>query len=491
MSFLPTAPTVGHVPPHASKIEAAVLGAMMLESAAARTVFGVLQAEAAFYVPAHQFIFRALKSLFDQGQAIDQLTAVAELAQLGLLQRAGGPAYVAGLTLQIDSAAHLESHCRIVQQFHVRREIISLGLRLSQYGYDDTRDPLDLLTDAQVGLTQLHNALETRATKTAAELYKTYFDELAKKTTTEGLTGIPTPLTELNRFTGGWQDADLVVIAGRPGMGKTAKMLSIVRTAALDHGKACAVFSLEMPSLQLFGRMVSSEVEGHTNAQLRRGEVKGGAEGVLHLATEAKRLASPLIHFEDTGGLTILQLRAKAARLVAEKGVKLILVDYLQLLTGSVKGNREQEIGSITRTLKEMAKELNVPVIALSQLSRDVEKRGGDKRPGLSDLRESGSIEQDADMIIFLWRGDYYGIDEYEDGSLTAGTALVDIAKHRNGALGEIVAGVSMDRGLFFDRDKDEGDAFAEVQVGPAKVGGTLPASTEHRRQDDDNDLPF
>jgi replicative DNA helicase len=430
-----------------------VLGAMMLESAASRTVFGILQAEACFYVPAFQLIFRAIKDLFDHGEAIDQLTVVAELSRLGLLQRAGGPAAVAGLTMQVNSAAHLEAHCRIIQQFHVRREIISLGLRLSQYGYDDTRDPLDLLTDAQVNLTQLHSGLETRATKTAAELYRLYFEELARKTKQQGLTGIPTPLTELNRFTGGWQNSDLIVIAGRPGMGKTAKMLSIVRTAALDHGQACAIFTLEMPSLQLFGRMVSSEVTGHTNAQLRRGQVQGGAEGVIHLATEARRLASPLIHIEDTDGLTVLQLRSKAARLVAEKNVKLILVDYLQLLTGSAKGNREQEIGSITRTLKGLAKELNVPVIALSQLSRSVETRGGDKRPNLGDLRESGAIEQDADIVIFLWRGDYYHIKEYQDRSPTEGTALVDIAKHRNGALGEIVAGVSMDRGLFFDRN--------------------------------------
>jgi replicative DNA helicase len=485
-SFLPQAPTVGHVPPHASKIEAAVLGAAMLETSAPRTVFALLHTETAFYVPAHQFIFRALRTLFDEGLPIDQLTAVAELAKQGLLQRAGGPAFVAGLTMQVNSAAHLEGHCRIVQQFHIRREIITTGRRLTDFGYDDTRDPLELMTDAQVALSQLHRMLDTKEAQTASDLYHAYFADLTKKVAAGGLTGIPTPITELNRFTGGWQNSDLIVIAGRPGMGKTAKMLSIVRTAALDHGHPCAIVSLEMPILQLFGRMVSSEVTGHTNAQLRRGEVKGGAEGVVHLATEALRLNSPLIHFDEAK--TLVQLRAKAARLVAEKGVKLLLIDYLQLIAGIQKGNREQEIASITRGLKELAKELDIPVILLSQLSRKVEERGGTKRPGLGDLRESGSIEQDADMVIFLWRGDYYGIEEYEDGSETAGTALLDIAKHRNGALGEIVAGVSMDRGLFFDRNK--ADDFADVQVGPTRIGGTLPASTEHRR-DDDEDLPF
>lgn len=485
-------PNVGHVPPHAAELEAAIIGAMMLEAPALRTAFGILTTEQAFYSPAHQFIFRVMRELFQLGQAVDQLTVVAKLRALSLLERCGGAYYVATLTTKINSSAHLESHCRLVQEFHARRQIIITGARLQQHGYDDSQDALELITEAQVQLIALHAGMEARPMQSAADLYDVAFRKLRTAMQQTGLTGVPTGLRELNYATGGWQPADLVIMAARPGMGKTAAMLHFARVAALDHDQAAAIFSLEMPAVQLIERMIASETDAYTNSQLRRGDVPDEA-AFNRLYQDALRLKSDKLHIDDTPGLSIHQLRAKAARLKAEKNIKFILVDYIQLMKGDAQrgSNREQEVGSITRGLKELAKELNVPVLALSQLSRDVEKRGGEKRPQLSDLRESGSLEQDADMVVFLWRGEYYDINEYEDGTPTADTLLFDIAKHRNGALGEIIAGCRISKGRFFDPD---GPAdFGTVQVGPVQVGpmklGTLPASQFGKG--DDNDTPF
>jgi replicative DNA helicase len=270
-----------------------------------------------------------------------------------------------------------------------------------------------------------------------------------------GLTGIPTGLAALDGLTGGWQPGDLVLLAARPAMGKTAALLHFARTAALDHGHHTAIFSLEMPTLQLMQRMVASEVPGYSNSDLRRGNLPGGLEQVAHVKHQAQRLRTHghRLHLDDTPGLSIQQLRAKCARLHAQHPLGLVLIDYIQLMRGDTKGNREQEVGSISRGLKELAKELNAPVIALSQLSRDVEKRGGEKRPLLSDLRESGSLEQDADCIVFMWRGEYYNIAEYENGTATADTVLFDIAKHRNGATDEVIAACSLRRGTFLNID--------------------------------------
>lgn len=474
-------PTVGHLPPHATDLEAALLGAMMLEAPAVAAVLAILHTEQAFHREPHQFIFRAIRALFAQNEAIDQLTVVHKLRELGLLERVGGAYYVANLTTKINSSAHLEAHCRIVQQFHIRRELIATGTRMAQAGYDQSRDELELLAEAQVQLIALHSGLETRAVVAVADVYDDAFRKLAEDMAKEGLTGVPTGLKDLNHATGGWQPSDLVVMAARPGMGKTAAMLHFARVAALDHGQAAAIFSMEMPTLQLVQRMIASEVEGYTNAQLRRGEVAGGAEELNKIYQSALRLKSPKLLIDDTPGLSIHQLRAKCARLKADHDVQLILVDYIQLMKGEQKGNREQEIGSITRGLKEMAKELNVPVLALSQLSRSVETRGGEKRPQLSDLRESGSIEQDADMVIFLWRGEYYGIAEYEDGAATADTILFDVAKQRNGALGPVIAGCSMSRGCF--HDLSSGDHLVSLPDAPK----ALPRS----QFDDQNDTPF
>ena len=448
-----SAPVGSHLPPQALDLEAAVLGAALLEGDAQRTLLATLTTEDVFYSPAHQQIFQAIRDLVQAGQHADILTVTQQLRHRGTLARTGGPAFVAGLTSKINSAAHLETHCRILQEQHARRVVIAAGTELTAHGYDDSRDPLDLLTDAQTRLTSLHRTLETRPGQTAAAAFDPTFDRLAQSVGQHGLTGVPTGLTQLDGLTGGWQPGDLIILAARPAMGKTAALLHFARTAALDHGHHTAVFSLEMPTLQLMQRMVASEVSGYSNSDLRRGNLPGGLDQVAHIRQQAQRLRTHghRLHLDDTPGLSIQQLRAKCARLHSQHPLSLVLVDYIQLMRGDTKGNREQEVGSISRGLKELAKELNAPVIALAQLSRDVEKRGGEKRPMLSDLRESGSLEQDADCIVFLWRGEYYNIAEYEDGTATADTVLFDVAKHRNGATDEVIATCSLKRGTFQD----------------------------------------
>jgi replicative DNA helicase len=478
---------IGYLPPHAKPLEQAILGAMMLEAAALPAVLGILTTEKAFYDAGHQFIFKAIRTLFEAGRPVDQLTVVQQLQADGVLERAGGAFDVANLTTKINSSAHVEGHCRMVQELYAKRELISGGTQMVQHAYDPSEDAIQLLTDYQVRLIALHASMETKQVAGGEQVYDAAFRALAEAMKREGLTGVDTGIKEMNKATNGWQSSDLIVLAARPGMGKTAAMLHFARTCALDLGEAVAIFSLEMPTLQLMQRMIASEVQGYSNSDLRAGRVASDEE-FNRLYKAAARLKTPKLLIDDTSGLSIQQLRAKAVRLKAEHDIKLVLVDYIQLMKGSQKGNREQEIGSITRGLKELAKELNVPIIALSQLSRAVETRGGEKKPQLSDLRESGSIEQDADAIVFLWRGEYYDIDEYADGSPTANTLLFDIAKHRNGALGEIITGCKISEGRFFDLEAPTN--YADVQVGPTRIGGTLPASTEHRR-DDDQDLPF
>ena len=448
-----SAPSSGHLPPQALDLEAAVLGAAMLEADAQRTLLAILPTEEVFYCTAHQQVYLAIRDLVQQGSHADLLTVVAQLRHRGTLERTGGPHFVAGLTSRINSAAHLETHCRLLQEQHARRVVIRVGTELRAHGYDQTRDPLELLADAQTHLTGLHRALETRPGQTAADAFDPTFERLAQAVQQRGMTGVPTGLAALDGLTGGWQPGDLIILAARPGMGKTAALLHFARTAALDHGQHTAAFSLEMPTLQLMQRMVASEVPGYSNSDLRRGNLPGGLGQVAHIRQQAQRIQTQghQLYIDDTPGLSIQQLRAKCARLHSQQPLSLVLVDYVQLMRGDTKGNREQEVGSISRGLKELAKELNAPVIALSQLSRDVERRGGEKRPMLSDLRESGSLEQDADCIIFLWRGEYYNITEYEDGTATADTVLFDVAKHRNGATDEIVASCSMRRGIFQD----------------------------------------
>jgi replicative DNA helicase len=473
----PLAQPATHLPPQALQFERAVLGAMLLEKPSVPQVLSQLP-EIAFYEPKHQLIYASIQALTTEGQAVDQLTVVQHLKAAGTLQRAGGVAYVAGLTMTINSAANLDSHSRIVLQQYMRRVMIAACTQAQQKAYDEGLDPLDVLAELQASFLRLYALIDQRPAQTVADHFDSVFEKLQADVLNPGLTGVPTGLLELNDATGGWQPGDLVVIAARPAMGKTAVMLAEAREASLEHDKHTAIFSLEMPTAQLVQRLISSEVEGYSNSQLRRGDIAGGVDEVASIKAKAQRLKTlgHRLHIDDTPGLSIQQLRAKCARLHSEHPLGLVMVDYIQLMKGDskAKGNREQEISSISRGLKELAKELNVPVIALSQLSREVEKRPS-RRPQLSDLRESGAIEQDADIIMFLFRGEYYKIEEYEDGSLTAGTLLMDIAKNRNGSVGEIIVGCNLKRGLLYDLGVKPAsvEALEAPAFGPLRISST------------------
>jgi replicative DNA helicase len=479
-----TTPTT-HLPPQSLEFEQAILGAMLLEKPSVPLVLSQLP-EIAFYKPKHQLIYSAIQALTTEGLAVDQLTVIQHLRGKATLERAGGAAYVAGLTMHINSAANLDSHSRIVLQQYMRRVMIEACTKAQQRAYDQGLDPLDVLAELQAQFLRLYTLIDQRPAQTLADHFDSVFEKLEQDVLNPGMTGVPTGLLALNDATGGWQPGDLVVIAARPAMGKTAVMLAEAREASLEHDKHTAIFSLEMPTAQLVQRLISSEVEGYSNSQLRRGDIDGGVQEVASIKQKAQRLKTlgHRLHIDDTPGLSIQQLRAKCARLHSEHPLGLVMVDYIQLMKGDQKGrgNREQEISSISRGLKELAKELNVPVIALSQLSREVEKRPS-RRPQLSDLRESGAIEQDADIIMFLFRGEYYKIDEYEDGSPTAGTLLMDIAKNRNGSVGEIIVGCNLKRGLLYDLG--DGDAVA-AELAEAPAFGPLRISNTNRE-----DLPF
>ncbi len=427
---------LGKLPPQAVEIEEVVLGALMLERDALSTVIDILKPQS-FYRDAHRLIYEAIVELFNNTEPVDIKTVVHQLRKTGNLEVVGGAYYIAGLTTKVNSAANIEYHARIISEQSIKRELIKISTELQQEAYEDTIDVFKLLDKAEQSLFDVSESHIRKNYDKMSSLLNQAIQEIEdRKNKEDGLTGVPTGFTALDRVTSGWQPSDLVIIAARPGMGKTAFVVSAIRNAAIDFNKPAAIFSLEMSSVQLVNRLVSAEAELESE-KLKRGDLAEHEwQQLLH---KTKELSEAPIFIDDTPGLSILELRAKARRLVAQHDVSLIVIDYLQLMTGdsskNAGGNREQEIASISRALKGIAKELNVPVIALSQLSRAVETRGGDKRPQLSDLRESGSIEQDADMVMFLYRPEYYGITQGEDGMPLQGTGEVIIAKHRNGRL--------------------------------------------------------
>jgi replicative DNA helicase len=431
---------LGKLPPQALELEEAVLGALMLEKDALTTVIDILKPQS-FYKDAHQRVFRAIVALFDKSEPIDILTVTTELREMGELEFVGGAFYVAQLTTRVNSAANIEYHARIISENAIKRDLISISSEILNKAYEDTTDVFDLLDRAEQSLFEVSESNIRKNFDDMQSLMHKAIKELeAKKNQKEGLTGVPSGFTALDRVTSGWQPSDLVILAARPGMGKTAFVVSAMRNAAVDFKKPVAIFSLEMSSLQLVNRLISAE------AELESEKIKKGNLAEYEWAQlnhKISRLSDAPIYIDDTPALSIRELRTKCRRLKAHHDIQMIIIDYLQLMTGTTEGkggpgNREQEIASISRALKQLAKELSVPVIALSQLSRAVETRGGDKKPQLSDLRESGSIEQDADMVIFLYRPEYYGITEDEMGNPTLGTGEVIIAKHRNGSLGSV-----------------------------------------------------
>ena len=424
------------IQPQAKELEEVVLGAMMVEKSAVNAVIDVLQPES-FYVEAYGEVFRAIQTLFNNSEPIDLLTVTEQLRKDGKLDMLGGSHRVASLTSRVASSANVEFHARIIAQKHIQRELIRVSNAIIEKAYDETSDVFDLLDEAESKLFEVAEGNIRKSYESMSTVMRQALDDIeAARNNEDGVSGVPSGFHDLDKITGGWQRSDMIVLAARPGMGKTAFVLSMARNMAVDHDIPVAVFSLEMSAVQLVQRLISSETEINSD-KFRKGNLEEHEYQQLH--SRCGKLSKAPLFIDDTPGLNIFELRAKCRRLKAQHGIDMVIIDYLQLMSaGSDKGNREQEISSISRSIKGIAKELDVPIIALSQLSRNVETRGGDKRPLLSDLRESGAIEQDADIVAFIYRAEYYGITEHPDGIDTAGLGELILAKHRHGALDTI-----------------------------------------------------
>lgn len=430
----------GRIPPQAVEVEEAVLGSMLIEHEAATVALQMLSA-GDFYKPAHRHIFEVLHELYERDNPLDLLTVENELRDKGLLDTCGGAGYLSELTRSVSSAANIDYHAQIIAEKATKRNLILGCTDIIKEAYDSTSDPYDVLDRAEQRIFDLANSKQRSQAQPIGDVLKdtlSHLEEMRGKSS--GITGVPTG-TDVDKLTAGWQDGDLIIVAARPSMGKTAYVLTTARNAALHQDPKMqtkvALFSLEMSNQSLVQRLLT--MEGRINAQAARsGRLED--EQFKRLIDAAGRLFTANIFVDDTPGLSIMELRTKCRRLKSEHDIGLIVVDYLQLMTASGKdfGTREQEIASISRGLKALAKELDVPVVALSQLSRAVEQRGGDKRPQLSDLRESGSIEQDADVVCFLYRPEYYGIKTTPEGQSTTGLAELIIGKQRNGPVGTV-----------------------------------------------------
>lgn len=427
----------GRIPPQATDLEEVVLGAMMLEKNAVNAVIDMLAPDV-FYKESHRTIFTAIKELFAKSEPIDILTVTNQLKSMGSLEAIGGPYYISQLTNRVVSSANIEYHARIILQKYIQRELIVVSSEIIKDAYEDTTDVFDLLDKAENKLFQISENNLKRSHDQMPDLVSLAIADIEKaRNDSATLRGVPSGYTELDRITQGWQKSDLIILAARPSMGKTAFALNLARNAAVDFEKPIAFFSLEMSSVQLVTRLISTETS-LTADKLRTGNL--AEYEWQQLNTMVSPLVNAKIFIDDTAQLSIFDLRAKCRRLKQQHDIQMIFIDYLQLMTakGDKNGTREQEISNISRSLKSLAKELNIPVLALSQLSRSVETRPGSKKPQLSDLRESGAIEQDADMVLFIYRPEYYGLNEDENGESAKGKAVISIAKHRNGKLGDV-----------------------------------------------------
>jgi len=430
----------GRIPPQAVDVEQSVLGAMLIEREAIPRAVEILPPDS-FYTAKHQKIYLSILSLFERGNPVDLITLTEELKRRGELDDIGGAYYISELTTKVASAANVEYHGRIIAEKSLLRKMIETMTGLVGKGYDPGADAFELLDQAESEIFRISDSQLRKSASSMNEVLKETLAQLeAVHGREDGLTGVPSGFHRLDTMTGGWQAADLAIIAARPSMGKTAFALACARNAALhpDRPAGVAIFSLEMSAQQLAQRLLTSEARVDAQAA-RTGRLS--EDDWPRLARAAGRLSAASIYIDDTPGLSILELRAKCRRLKAEHHIGLVIVDYLQLMHGSgtsKNSNREQEIAQISRSLKSLAKEIEVPVIALSQLSRAVETRGGDKRPQLSDLRESGSIEQDADVVMFIYRAERYGITVDDKGNSTEGMADIIIGKQRNGPIGDI-----------------------------------------------------
>jgi len=467
----------GKLPPQAIDIEEVVLGAMLIDKKGVDEAIDILQPEV-FYDQKHQFIYEAIITLFQEGKPVDLLTVTSQLKEDKKLQDVGGEIYLIQLTQKISSSAHIEYHSRIIIQKYIQRSLIQISGEIIKDSYDEGKDVFDLLDEAESKLYGVTQGYINKASQSAQNLVteaKKKIEEIANQ---DGSSGILSGFTGIDKLTSGWQLSDLIIIAARPSMGKTAFILSMARNIAVGQKVPVGFFSLEMSSVQLITRLIASETE-LSSEKLRNGDLSD--QEWKHLNERVKSLEGAPLYVDDTPSLSIFDLRAKARRLSSKHDIKIIFVDYLQLMTSgasSKNGTREQEISTISRNLKALAKELNIPVIALSQLSRNVETRGGSKRPILSDLRESGAIEQDADIVSFIYRPEYYGLQEWDndnEGGSTENQAEIIFAKHRNGAIGDVRLKFVKEFGRFEDLGSSIGSMPTEISSSMNEEEGRTP----------------
>lgn len=430
----------GRLQPQARELEEAVLGALMIEKDAYSLVSEILRPES-FYEHSHQMIYSAITDLAVRQEPVDILTVTEQLRKRGELEEVGGPFYITQLSGKVASSAHIEYHARIIAQKHLARELITFTSNIQSKAFDDTLDVDDLMQEAEGKLFEISQQNMKKDYTQINPVITEAYDLLRKAAArTDGLSGLESGFTKLDKMTSGWQNSDLIIIAARPAMGKTAFVLSMAKNIAVNFRHPVALFSLEMSNVQLVNRLIVNvcEIPGE---KIKSGQL--AAYEWDQLDYKLKELIDAPLYVDDTPSLSVFELRTKARRLVREHGARIIIIDYLQLMnaSGMSFGSRQEEVSTISRSLKGLAKELNIPIIALSQLNRGVESREGveGKRPQLSDLRESGAIEQDADMVCFIHRPEYYKLYQDDKGNDLRGMAEIIIAKHRNGATGDVL----------------------------------------------------
>ncbi|MBD5225222.1 MAG: replicative DNA helicase [Bacteroidales bacterium] len=492
----------GRIPPRDIEVEEAVLGALMLEKDAYTIVCDLLKPES-FYDPRHQLIYLAVQQLGASQQPIDMLTVTERLRANQSLEEVGGPVYISSLTSKVASGAHIEFHARIVAQKYLARELINFSSAIEGKAYDESNDVDDLLQEAEGKLFEISQRNVKKDVTQINPVIKQAIDQIQAASNREtGLSGLATNFHELDKLTSGWQNSDLIIIAARPAMGKTAFVLSMAKNMAVDNNTPVAIFSLEMSNVQLVNRLISNacELEGE--------KIKSGRldqRDWEKLQAGVKKLYDAPLYVDDTPSLSIFELRTKARRLVREHQVRILVIDYLQLMnaSGMKFGSREQEVSMISRNLKQLAKELNIPIIALSQLNRSVESRGTDsqsKRPQLSDLRESGAIEQDADIVCFIHRPEYYLHSAQDmEGNDIRGLALFIVAKHRSGKVDDVKMRFVNQFARFQNWDENELSVHTVVpsRLNSESNDGTDPFAIENPLSGgtadlgSDNDAPF
>lgn len=501
----------GKVPPQAIELEEAVLGAVMLEKDKLAEVLEIIQSADCFYVDAHQRIYAAVRRLFDKGSPVDLLTVTEALRKSDELELVGGAYFLTRLTMSVISSAHVEAHARIVMEKFIQRELIRISGEVIADAYEDSSDVFDLLDKAESNLYEITDKhLRKNFLSLSDVLVQTVQEIEEAKNKQEDVTGVPTGFRLLDRLTSGWQKNALIIVAARPAVGKTAFCLNLAMNAALHTGKPfpIAFFSLEMGAGELVKRMLSATTEVSMDA-ITKGRMQ--EHEFIQMTQRMNKLAQAPIFLDDQAALNIFELRAKARRLKQKHDIQLIIIDYLQLMQADINrgGNREQEISKISRDLKSLAKELAIPIIALSQLSRAVESRKESKVPQLSDLRESGAIEQDADMVMFLYRPEYYGINNDEMGQAIEGETHIHVAKNRSGSTDTIKLRFIKEYQKFEDLDEGftggfgggfGGNPQAGIPRDAGEFGGsklyipggfqTLPSKANDVRWDDEDGSP-